>query len=93
MHLCDVGLVASWLSTLLGSMAKLATVVSGVVLCRLLVVVGASASATLGTSFRPGLGASTRLARLAVLTAARRGRRLPLLPVTLSGLPLFLSEM
>jgi hypothetical protein len=94
LHLCDVGLAASWQLTLLGPMAKLATVVPGVVSCRLLVAGGAaggaSASATLGTSSRPGLGAS---ARLAALAAARRGRGLPLLPVTLAGLPLFPNEM
>jgi hypothetical protein len=97
LHLCDVGLVVSWLSTLLGPMAKLATVVVGVVSCRLLVAGGAavdaSAGATLGTSSRPGLGASARLTRLVALTAARRGRGLPLLPVTLTDLPLFPSEM
>jgi hypothetical protein len=54
---------------------------------------GAAAGATLGTSSRPGLGASVRLARLAALATARRGRGLPLLPVTLAGLPLFPSEM
>jgi hypothetical protein len=32
---------------------------------------GASAGATLGTSLRPGLSASARLARLAALVAAR----------------------
>jgi hypothetical protein len=74
-------------------MAKLATVVAGVISCQLLVVSGASASATLGTPSCLGLGASTRLAWLAVLAAARRGRGLPLLPVILAGLPLFLSEM
>jgi hypothetical protein len=92
-----VGLAASWLSTLLGPLPKLATVVVGVVSCRLLVadgaVGGASTGATLGTSSLPGLGASTRLARLAVLVDAHRGRGLPLLPITLAGLPLFLSEM
>jgi hypothetical protein len=97
LHLCDVGLVASWLSALLAPMTKVATVVAGAVSCRLLVADGAaggaSAGATLGTSLRPGLGASTRLVPLAVLAAARRGRGLPLLPVTLAGLPLFLSEM
>jgi hypothetical protein len=97
LHLCDVGLAASWLSALLDPMAKLATVVAGVVSCRLLVaggaVMGASAGATLGTSSRPDLGASAHLARLAVLAAARRGRGLPLLPITLAGLPLFPSEM
>jgi hypothetical protein len=97
LHLCDVGLVASWLSTLLGPMTKLATVVAGIVSCRLLVAGGtaggASAGATLGTSLRPGLGASVRLVPLAALATARRGRGLPLLPVTLAGLPLFLSEM
>jgi hypothetical protein len=97
LHLCDVALAASWLSTLLGPMAKPATVVTGAVSCRLLVagdvVGGASTGATLGTSLRPGLGASTRPVPLAALAAARRGRGLPLLPVTLAGLPLFLSEM
>jgi hypothetical protein len=56
---------------------------------RLLVVGGAAMGATLGTSSCPTLGAS----RLAALVAAHRGRRLPLLPITLAGLPLFLSEM
>jgi hypothetical protein len=78
-------------------MAKLATVVAGVVSCWLLVAGGAaggtSAGATLGTSLRPGLGASARLVPLAALAAARRGRGLPLLPITLAGLPLFPSEM
>jgi hypothetical protein len=92
LHLCDVGLIASWLSTLLG-MAKLAIVVAGVVSCRLLVVEGASAGATLGMSSRPSLGASACLVPLAALAAARRGQGLPLLPVTLAGLPLFPSEM
>jgi hypothetical protein len=95
LHLCDVGLAASWLSTLLGLMAKLATVVAGAVSFRLLVADGAaggaSAGATLGTSLRPGLGTSAWLVLLAVLAAARRGRGLPLLPVTLAGLPLFPS--
>jgi hypothetical protein len=97
LHLCDVGLAALWLSTLLGPMAKLATVMAGVVSCRLLVTGGAagaaSAGATLDTSLRPGLGASARLVPLAALAAARRGRGFPLLPVTLTDLPLFLSEM
>jgi hypothetical protein len=78
-------------------MAKLAIVVPDVISCRLLVVgdtaVGPSAGATLGTSSRPGLGASARLARPAVLAVARRGRGLPLLSVTLASLPLFPSEM
>jgi hypothetical protein len=97
LHLCDVGLTASWLSTLLGPMAKLAIVVAGAVSCRLLVVGGTaggdSAGATLGTSLRPGLSTSARLVPLATLAAARQGRGLPLLPVTLAGLPLFPSEM
>jgi hypothetical protein len=93
LHLCDVGLTASWLSTLLGPMAKLATVVADAVSCRLLVAGGAFVGATLDTSSRPGLGASARLVSLAALTAAYRGRGLPLLPVTLTGLPLFPSEM
>jgi hypothetical protein len=62
LHLCDVGQVASWLSTLLGPMAKLATVVAGFISCRLLVTSsaagGTSTDATLGTSLRPGLGTS-----------------------------------
>jgi hypothetical protein len=78
-------------------MAKLATVVVGVVSCRILVAGGtdggASTGATLGTSSRPGLGGSARLVLLAVLAAARRGRGVPFLPVTLAGLPLFPSEM
>jgi hypothetical protein len=78
-------------------MAKLATVVAGTVSCRLLVAGGAaggvSAGATLGTSLRPGLGASARLVSLAALAVARRGRGLPLLPITLAALPLFPSEM
>jgi hypothetical protein len=78
-------------------MAKLVIVAASVVSCRLLVAggpaVGASAGATLGTSSRPGLGASVRFAQLAALAAARQGRGLPLLPVTLTGLPLFPSEM
>ena len=97
LHLCDVGLTASWLSTLLGPMTKLATVAAVVVSCRLLVAggaaLGASAGATLGTSSCPGLGASARLARLVALAAACPGRRLPLLPITLTSLPLFPSEM
>jgi hypothetical protein len=97
LHLCDVGLATSWLSTFLGPMAKLATVVAGDVSCRLLVAGGttggASVGATLGTSLRPGLGASARLVPLVALVAARRGRGLPLLSITLAGLPLFLSEM
>jgi hypothetical protein len=78
-------------------MAKLATVVAGVVLCRLLVAggaaMGASADVTLSTSSCPDLGAFARLAQLAALATTRRGRGLPLLPVTLACLPLFLSEM
>jgi hypothetical protein len=93
LDLCDVGLAASWLSTLLSPMAKLVIVVAGAVSCQLLVAGGASTGATLGTSLRRGLGALARLVPLAALAAARRGRGLPLLPVTLSGLPLFLSEM
>jgi hypothetical protein len=93
LYLCNVGVVASWLSTLLGPMAKLATVVAGVISCRLLVVGGASARATLSMYLRPGLGASVRLVLLAVLAAARRGWGLSLLPVTLAGLSLFPSEM
>jgi hypothetical protein len=88
-----VGLTALWLSTLLGPMAKLATVVASVVSYRLLVDGGAAGGATLDTSSRPGLGASARLVPLATPAAARRGRGLPLLSVTLAGLPLFLSEM
>ena len=95
LRLCDVGLAASWLSTVLGPMAKLAAVAAGVVSCRLVpaggAALGASAGITLGTSSRPGLGVS---ARLATLAAACRGRRLPLLPVTLAGsaCPLLPSE-
>jgi hypothetical protein len=88
-----VGLATLWLSTLLGPMDKLATVVAGVISCRLLVTGGAAAGVTLGTSSCPGLGASTRLARLTTLAATHRGRVLPLLPITLAGLSLFPSEM
>jgi hypothetical protein len=78
-------------------MANLAIVVAGVVSCRLLVtgaaVVGASVGATLGTSSCLGLDTSARLVWLAALAAARRERELTILPDTLAGLPLFLSEM
>ncbi|CAD6244762.1 unnamed protein product [Miscanthus lutarioriparius] len=46
----------------------------------------------LGTSSRPSLGISARLAWLATLATACRGRRLPLLPVTLAGKPLLPNE-
>jgi hypothetical protein len=92
-----MGLAASWLSTFLGPIAKLITVVTGVISCRLLVAdgaaVGASMGATLGTSSHPGLDTSAGLAWLAALAAGHQGRGLPLLPVTLTCLPLFLSEM
>jgi hypothetical protein len=56
-------------------MAKLATVVAGVVSCRFLVAGnatgGAFAGATLGMSSRPGFGASARLVPLVALAAAR----------------------
>jgi hypothetical protein len=74
-------------------MVKLATVVTGIVKCWLLVAGGASMGATLSTFSCPGLGASTRLVRLAALAATHQGRGLPLLLVTLAGLSLFLSEM
>ena len=96
LRLCDMGLAASWLSTVLGPMAKLAAVAAGVVSCRLMLAggaaLGASAGITLCTSSRPSLSISARLARLATLAAAYRGRRLPLLPVTLAGKPLLPSE-
>jgi hypothetical protein len=67
-------MAASWLLTLLGPMAKLATVVAGVVSCWLLVAggaaIGVSVGATLGTSSLLGLGASTHLARLVALAVA-----------------------
>ena len=91
LRLCDVGLATSWLLTVLGPMAKLAAVAAGVVSCRLMLAggsaLGASTGITLGTSSRPDLGISARLARLATLAAAYRGRRLPLLLVTLAGSP------
>jgi hypothetical protein len=97
LHRCGVGLAASWLSTLLGPMAKLATVMVGIVLCQLLVAdgaaMGAFAGVTLSKSSRPGLGASACLVWLAALVGTRRGRRLPLLPITLASLPLSPSEM
>jgi hypothetical protein len=78
-------------------MAKRATVVAGVVSCRLMVAGGAaggaSTGATLIMSLHPDLGVSTRLVPLAVIAAARRGRGLPLRSVTLAGLSLFLSGM
>jgi hypothetical protein len=65
-------------------MAKLATGVADAISCQLLVVggatVGASASATLGMSSCPDLGAFVRLAQISALVAARRGGALPLLP-------------
>jgi hypothetical protein len=63
--------------------------------CRLLVAdgiaLGASAGTTLSLSSRLGLGASARLAWLAVFAATCQGG-LPLL-VTLAGLPLLPSEV
>jgi hypothetical protein len=87
LHLCDMGLTASWLSTLLDPMAKLAIVVAGAVSCRLLVAGGAargaSAGTTLGTSLRPGLGAFARLVPLAALAtppSSRHPGRPPTVP-------------
>jgi hypothetical protein len=98
LHLCDVGLAASWLSTLLGPMAKLVTVVAGAVSYRLLVAGG-----TVGTppwvlpSARPCAPAwapPRDLCRLPCLRPLVEGEDPPpLLPVTLTGLPLFSSEM
>jgi hypothetical protein len=62
--MCDVGLATSWLSTVPVPVAKLAAVVTTVVSCRLLVADGAALGTTLSMSSRPGLGASTRLARV-----------------------------
>ena len=92
LRLCDVGLAASWLLTLPGPVAKLATDVAGVVLCRLGPAGGTSAGITSGTSLRPSLGVFARPARLATLAAACRGGGLPLLPVTVAGVPLPPSE-
>jgi hypothetical protein len=96
LRLRDVGLAASWLSAILGPMAKLAAVVARVVSCRLLLAsgaaLGASTGITLGTSLRRCLGVFARLAALATLVTACRGRRLPLLLVTSAGLPLLPSE-
>ena len=65
-RLCDVGLATSWLLAALGPIAKLAAVAAGVVSCWLVPVggaaLGASVGITLGTSSRPGLGVSARLA-------------------------------
>jgi hypothetical protein len=76
--------------------AKLATIVTTVISCRLLVAadaaLGASAGTTLSLSSRPSLGAFARLARLATFATPCRGG-LPRLLVTLAGLPLLLSEM
>jgi hypothetical protein len=92
-----VSLAASWLSTVLGPVARLATVAANIVLCRLALADGAtlgtSARAILGTSSCPSLGTSLRLARLAALMAVCRGRRLPLLPITSVDLPLLPSEV
>jgi hypothetical protein len=78
-------------------MANPASVVVGVVSCRLVrtggAALGASAGATLSTSSHPGLGASTCFTWLAALAAACLGGGLPFPPVTLAGLPLFPSEM
>jgi hypothetical protein len=41
----------------------------------------------------PFFNSSARLVPLVVIAAARRGRVLPLVPVTLTGLPLLPSEM
>jgi hypothetical protein len=69
--------------------AKLATVVTAVISCWLLVAdgtaLGASAGTTLSLSSRPGLGASAHFARLAAFAAPCRGGGLPLL-VILAGL-------
>jgi hypothetical protein len=73
----DVGLAASWLSTLLGPVAKLATVAAGVVWCRL----------WLASSLLPSF------AWFATLVASYHGRRLPLLPVSSVDLPLLPSEV
>jgi hypothetical protein len=77
-------------------MTKLAAVVARVVSCQLLLaggaVLGASTIITLGTSSRSCLGVFARLATLATLAATCRGRRLPLLPVTLAGSSLLPSE-
>ena len=96
LRLCDMGLATSWLSIVLGPMAKLAVVAAGVISCRLVptggAALGATMGITLGQSSCPGLGVSMRLARHATLAAAYRRRRLPLLPVTLAGSPLLSSE-
>jgi hypothetical protein len=76
-----MGLATSWQLIALGPMAKLA---AGAVLAGG-ATLGASAGITLGTSSHPGLGVFARIARLATLAAACRGRRLPLLLVTLAG--------
>jgi hypothetical protein len=65
-------------STVPGPVAKLATVVTAIVSCRLLVADGAalgtSTGTTLSMSSRSGLlGASTRLVRLAAFTASCQG--------------------
>jgi hypothetical protein len=95
LRLCDIGLATSWMSTVPGPVAKLAAVVTAVVSCRLLVAdsaaLGTSTGTTLSKSPRPSLGASTRFARPTAFAASCRG--LPLLLVTLVGLPLLLSEM
>jgi hypothetical protein len=75
--LCDIGLAASWLSIVPGLVAKLATVVTVVVSCRLLVADGAALGASAGTTLnmfsRTGLGSSACLSRLAMFGATCRG--------------------
>src|SRR6185436_1717817 len=94
----DVGLAPTPpLRAVPGPVAGPATVVAGVVSCRLGPVSGAalsiSAGATLGAPSCPGLGTSAPLSRLAALAATSRGRGLPPPPVTAPSLPLLLSEV
>jgi hypothetical protein len=92
LRLCDVGLAMSWLSTILGPMTKLAIVVARIASCQILLPSGAALDITLDTSSCPYLGVFAWFTSLATLAAACRGRRLPLLPITLAGNPLFPSE-
>jgi hypothetical protein len=67
--LCDVGLAASWMSTLLGPMAKPATVVAGVILGQLGPAGGASPGTSAGATLHPDLAVFAPLAWFAAPAA------------------------
>jgi hypothetical protein len=93
LHLCDVELAASWLSTLLGLIAKLATVVAGAVSCRLLVDGGTAGALPSALPCAPAWAPPRDLCRLPRLRPPVEGEDSPFFPPPLSGLPLFSSEM